>query len=315
MVDVRWICPLNESDPMTSLPRLLPLALAVVIASTAGAQASATLPGWTITTNMTVDSGDAGRRSSMAMRQQVTERNLRWEFVQMSGFGAPGASSIEGMYTIIDSADSTMTTVMPAQHVATIASLEFLDAKKYAVSLGEQRLTRSDLEDLGDGGRILGHATHHYRLTTAGTAEMTVMGQTCTNRLDSVSEMWIAPDVDFGPASEAALRQFGITSPPAATGQAGVAPATMPKGTALRSVHRTTAPGADGKDVTVTMTVEIVELAHADLDAALFSVPAEIKKMDMRAMMANMPRDVLDSAAKAGAAAGAKAMCHSAGTR
>ena len=133
---------------MIPIFRLLPLSSIVLIASVGDAQAPTTVPGWTVTTNVTTDSGD-GRRSSMAMRQQVTERNLRLEFVQISGF--PAASSIEGMYTILDAVDSTMTSVMPAQHTATVAGLGFLGATKAGVMMSEQHLTRSDLEDVGDG--------------------------------------------------------------------------------------------------------------------------------------------------------------------
>ncbi len=296
---------------MTRLPlifRLLPAASAVLIASASAAQTPATVPGWTLTTNMIADSGD-GRRTSMAISQQVTARSLRWEFVQMSGFTA-AVQNIEGMYTIIDDVDSTMTTVMPAQHVATVAGLGYFDAAKTPIR-SEQHLTRSDLEDLGDGGRILGHATHHYRLTTAGTSDVTMMGQTCTARLDAVSDMWIAPDVDFGPAGDATLKHFGIGSFANIVKQTGVAPATIPKGTALRSVSRTTEPGANGRDVTVTLTFDIVEFAHADLDASLFSVPPDIQKMDMRAMMADLPAATVDSAMKLGAAKGAKGTCRS----
>jgi len=213
MADVGGDAPPHKSGPMTPIFRLLPLASTVLIASASGAQAPTTVPGWTVTTNITTDSGD-GRRSAVALRKQVTARNLRLEFVQMSGFA--GAQSIEGTYTILDTVDSTMTSVMPAQHMATVMGLGFLDPSKTGFALGEQHLTRSNLEDLGDGEVILGHATHHYRLTTAGTGDVTMMGQTCRTRLDAVSEMWIAPDVDFGPELEASMKHLGTNAFPQA---------------------------------------------------------------------------------------------------
>ncbi|HEY4132777.1 MAG TPA: hypothetical protein VGM50_19345, partial [Gemmatimonadaceae bacterium] len=47
------------------------------------------LPGWSYTTNTTVDSGGPNRTSSMVMRQRVTDRYLRTEFLQVSGFKSP----------------------------------------------------------------------------------------------------------------------------------------------------------------------------------------------------------------------------------
>ena len=173
---------------------------------------------------MTIDSGSVGHPTSMAIRQQVTARNLRMEFVQMSGYSTP--MSIEGMYTIIDAVDSTMTSVMPAQHVATVMGLDLFDNVKMPMSVSDQNLTRSDLEDLGDGGRLHGHATRHYRLTTAGTTTVLVGGEKCAMRMDAVTEMWIAPDVDLGPAAVAAAKQLGVlganmTSPPNSRHHAG----------------------------------------------------------------------------------------------
>jgi hypothetical protein len=283
------------------------------VTSVARAQTAAGTTGWTVTMNMTTDSGDANRRTSTAIREQITPRYLRTEFVQLSGISMP--MNLEGIYTVFDVVDSTITTVMPAQRMATIMSLNFLDFGKVArVSVGEQRLTRSDLEDLGDGGRILGHATRRYRLTTAGTVDLTMGGRTCTARLDGTSEMWIASDVDLGPASNAAMTRLGI-SPNVGTGMGfgsattsqnrGVAPASMPKGTALRTTMKQTSRDANGRDVTVTHIMEIVELAQSALDPSLFRAPSDMQTMDMRKMMAEMPAGMLDSAIAAGATAGA----------
>jgi hypothetical protein len=296
--------------------------LAVGLSSVARAQSAASISGWTVTMNMTTDSGDANRRTSTAVRQQVTPRYLRTEFVQVSGVSLP--MNIEGMYMVFDVTDSTVTTVMPTQGMASVMSLSFLDFGKAArVSVREQHLTRSDLEDLGDGGRILGHPTRHYRLTTAGTVDLTIGGHICTTRLDGTSEMWIASDVDLGPASEAALARLGM-SPNVGTGMGfgsgttasrnrGVAPAPMPKGTALRTIMKQMSRDANGRDVTVTNTLEIVELAHSALDPSLFRAPSDIRTMDMRKMMAELPAGMLDSAMAAGASSGtdsvAKAIC------
>jgi hypothetical protein len=282
-------------------------ASALLLAASALAQAGSASSGWTVTRNVSVDSGDTSRRTSIAMRQQVTARYLRHEFVRASGF-----SGIEGMYTIIDAVDSTMTMVMPSEHTATVMGFELLGpVNTTRVSVSEWHLTRSDLEDLGDGGRLLGHATRHYRLTIAGTADLLLGSETCTSRVDGVSDMWIAPDVDFGPASEAGLKHLGLVAGTTTLAQRGVPPVPMPKGAALRTVYRNIAQDSSGKDVTVTMTNEIVELAHTDLDASLFTVPPDVRTMDMRKMMAD---SAMKASATAAAKAAKKAMCHPGGT-
>ena len=60
-----------------------------------------------------------------------------------------------------------------------------------------QHLATENVEDLGPGERILNHATQHYRLTRRGTKEIKLGDQSCTQPIDDVSEVWIAPDVDL----------------------------------------------------------------------------------------------------------------------
>jgi hypothetical protein len=279
---------------MTPAVRFLSIAVLVVAAPTVRGQTKSALPGWTMTTNMTVDSGGAGSTTSMALREQVTARHTRIEFVQVSGMSTP--MSIEGMYTIFDLVDSTVITVMPAQHVASIMGLDMLERVKTPLITSEQNLTRSDLQDLGDGGQVRGHATRHYRLTTAGTMTIRVAGQACTTSMDGATDIWIAPDVDLGPAAEAANKQLGAIGGVSAAPNRGVTPAPMPKGTALKSIWKRTGSDATGKPITVTTTTEVVEFAHANLDPSVFTLPAEIQPMDMRKLLAELPPGALDSA-------------------
>src|SRR6478672_6549265 len=71
--------------------------------------------GWTYTTNITIDSGKADTRISIAMRNRITATAVRMDFLQVSGSAANAA---EGMYQIFNQADSTVTMVMPSQHMA-----------------------------------------------------------------------------------------------------------------------------------------------------------------------------------------------------
>lgn len=269
--------------------------LLVIVATAAPAQTS---PGWMYTTNVTIDSGTA-KRSSMAMKYQVTARNLRMEFVQVSGMAEAGL--VEGMTQILDDRDSSMTTVMPAQHMAMVMHLNDLlgNSPGFRAAMTpkiEPHVTSSNVEDLGAGERILGHATHRYRITTTGTIDVTIMGRTCTKRTDGVEEMWMAPDVDLMPAMQTMMKHYGSSTGAGVPDlqQLGASGPHL-KGTALRTVSRTAATDATGKAVPVTTTTEYVELSQAPIAASVFVVPADYQIMDTRKLMADIPAGVMDS--------------------
>lgn len=299
---------------MPSLSRLMSaFALLLVAAIVAPASAQGTSPGWMYTINMSTDSG--GKRSSMAMKYQVTARKLRLEFVQVSGMG--GASTAEGMAQILDDADSSMTMMMPAQHTAMVMHLNEMLGNMPGMRTGMtpkivSHVTSSSTEDLGAGERILGHATHRYRVTTAGTMDLTLMGRTCTRTIDAVTDRWMATDVDLLPAMMTMVKHFqSVAGLGDVFGDVSGHSTSELKGTALRTVSRTTATDAKGKVVPVTSTAEYVEMSQAPIAASVFAVPADYQTMDMRKMMADMPAGMMDSAM---AKAGAQQQEHSANT-
>lgn len=307
----------DVSMPSASRLASLTAAFVVLAASVQPANAQATSPGWMYTTNMTIDSGNVGKSMSMAMKYQVTARNLRMEFVQVSG--VPGGGMAEGMSMVLDDADSTMTMIMSSQHTAMVMGLTgmFGDVVKSGTSMAPkfaQHLTQNNIEDLGPAEKILGHATHKYRVTTAGTMDVTMMGQTCSQPMDAVMEMWIAPDVDLGPAMQSMGKHFGtvLGMGDIMDGITGLT-SKLPKGTPLRTISKTNRAGS----VPVTSTVEYVELSQAPIPASAFAVPSDYQTMDMRKMMADVPAGMLDSAMASGAAKGREAstnpMCNRAG--
>ena len=297
---------------MRAALRLRAIAVFVLAGSQRTAAQSA-FPGWSFTTNITTDSGAGSQRTSMAMRQQATDRFLRMEFVQVSGSAA--MSSIEGAYQLFDAVDSTMTMVTPRSRTAMVMGLSMMQmvpgSKTPTMSIHR---TRSDIDDLGAGERIAGHATHHVRVTTDGTMDITILGNTCTQSLASVADMWIASDVDFGTVASAFSTKLEglIGSGPATIEQTGVAQAALPKGAALRTVSRAMRPNAQGVPIAITTTMEIVDISRQPIDAGAFAIPSDYQKMDMRTLMANLPPGMLESAMKtAGTAAseGAKKRC------
>lgn len=229
----------------------------------------------------------------MAMRTQATADKLRMEFVQVSGSGDAGQA--EGMYMVLSPRDSTMLMVMPSQHMATITGTGVLGVAKPAMPAFNSHVTRKSFVDLGPGERLLGHATHRYRVTSSGTTEITIAGQTCTRNSEDDTELWIAPDVDIQPALQAAAAQYGGMGLGAIGFDTTGSTAALPKGTPLRTIMKTTTNPRTGAPVTTTRKIEIVELSHGPIDNALFSAPPDYKTMDMRAMMAQMPAGMMDS--------------------
>jgi hypothetical protein len=293
---------------------LVPLATLLIAGSTTLAQSSPV--GWKLTVNMTTDSGDAAHRSSMAMRRYVTDGKVRMEIVQVSNMA--GAEGAEGGYQIINAADSTITMVTPAQRSAMVMQVGATLAG-FGTPKIEPHITSSQVEDLGAGDRILGHATRHVRATTEGTIDVTMFGSTCTGSMKGVAEMWIAPDVDLRRAMESVLATTSIALGSDMSGAVqGTPSSSLPSGTALRTISKVTRPNAQGRMTTVTTTSEYVELAQGPLDPSVFQVPADFKVMDMKKMMAMVPPGMLDSALRAGAekggSASSKAMCQALGS-
>jgi hypothetical protein len=273
---------------------------AVIVAALTGAAfhraAAQTTPAWSYTVNLTTDSANGHPPLSMAMKHQISDHMLRTEIVQISGASAAMAM-VEGSYTIMNSADSTMTQVTPRYKMATVMGLGML---------GQNRTVRVDtsqykktIEDLGPGERLMGHATHHFRVTSSGTMTVAFGDNSCTQPVDGVSELWIAPDVDLVPAMEATLKVFGATPGlDQIVRPARDLTSTLPRGTPLRSITRQTRINAQGVPRTITTTMEYLDIQHGPVNTAVFMVPPDFKKMDLRSMMANLPPGTLDSAMK-----------------
>jgi hypothetical protein len=271
--------------------------------------------GWSYTTNSTTDSGDASHRASMAVRHQVLDHKVRMEFVQVSNMR--DADGAEGIFQIINAADSTMTMVMPTNHMATVMNVGGMMAGREVVPKIVPHVTKSQVEDLGAGEKILGHLTRHVRVTTEGTVDVTLGARRCTGSTNSVSEMWIAPDIDMLAASDATMSVLRDAMGMEEASRPEARASGIPAGTTLRSISKSTRVNAKGKPITVTTTTEFVELSHGPLDPSLFAVPSDYQVMDMRKMMAQMPAGMLDSALESGTqqsgSAMLKALCNESG--
>jgi hypothetical protein len=285
------------------------VALSALAALAAPAFAQSTV-GWTFTMKMDVDSGGSGGNMAMTMRQQRTPTKVRTDFSSSMIAG----SKIDGMYSVMSDADSTIMSVVPGMRMATIMSSGSLMTTPIAqVKSGAEHLSVDSLEDLGESDAIAGRATHHYRETRVGTLDVAMGDQLCVQHFNAVNEVWLSSDPELL-AMMAASKEWLAGSPFQAFG-ADMTSATskMPKGFPLRSVHRSVTPRAHGAPETVTTSMEVLELEHGALADSLFAAPADYKIMDMRKMMADMPAGMMESTMKKSADQRLKIMCDAGG--
>lgn len=268
--------------------------------------------GWTFAMRFTIDSGAGGTPVVMSMRQQVAGSRLRME---TSALGMPEEAS--GMYMIFSNADTSMTTVMPGQRAAMIMPMNGMPGMpNFRAQRMSVHATNSDLTDLGPGEAILGHATHRYRIASSGAMELTIMGQTCTQKFDHVSELWIAPDVDMDAARQAILNSMSSIGPMELEMQMyGSARSQLPKGTALRTVATTKSYDVAGNARPVTTTMEYTELSHGAIPDSAFAIPAGFQTTNMRELMKAVPAGMLDSVMKATREKGSNTVCDAFGRK
>ncbi len=260
-------------------------------------QAQTAEPGWTFTMRVEVDSGrgDSGK-SVVVVRTRVAAGMTRTELE------LPGVenSVMAGMYSVFRSRDSTMTVVIPSRRIASVMSTNGgAGALTQTIRHNVVRTARPTIADLGPGDTILGHATHRYRVSGAGRIDYSVYDQVCSRPFESVSEVWIAPDV---PASElahvltdnlaAAGLPTGFVAGADSVNAAGLA------GTALRTTGTLTDRSIPGRPVIVRTTMSFTELARGPIADSVFAPPADYTVRDMRAMSAQLPPGMLDDAVR-----------------
>jgi len=248
----------------------------IVLAGMYGAAVHAQQPDslWSYTLKIAGDSNGSALPET-TVRQWVSARRIRMELANAAMAAASGS------YTVFNAADSTISMVIPAYQAVTVTPSGFaLAMAKSARPKTETHLTSNSLEDLGPGESILGHATHHYRVTTVGTIKLTLGGSSCDRRVDSQTEAWVAPDIDQR-AIVKPLVDMGM-APSDMVPQWDSAMAKLPTGIPLRTVITSRGTDRDGKALTVKRTLEYTALAHVPAADSVFATPKGYQVMDMR---------------------------------
>jgi hypothetical protein len=282
--------------------RALPLAALALIAAVPAVPSVA--PGYRFTYKVTSDQRGAQPQTAVS---QVAGGKLRMDWTQ-GGMSA----EMRGAYMVMDAEAGRMLMVNPKDKQVIVMDAETMGGMAQLAG-GMVRMELQDptldVEDLGAGGTILGHATRRYKVTQTFTMKMTMMGRTSTTPTTSVQEVWITRDVlGYDKAFEQWGDRFGKgfgTFGGAVQGDGWkqlmeLSRQKWPKGFPLKTV--TTSTSADPRDpsktTTSTTTMEITEWAKADIDASVFAIPAGYQTVDLAAQM----KAVQDEMRKAGVA-------------
>jgi hypothetical protein len=313
----------------TVLRRALPALALVLVAAT---PRDAAIDGWKFTWKITAEGTDGKkteRRAPPTMGVSLVPGKARIDYLD----GTPQGQK-KGTYMVLDADRSEMIMVSPEEKTAMVMDPTMLGSALNAI--GQTRLVRmevsgvkADVEKLGPGERILGHATTKYRITREHVMEMSVLGRKNRTSHRSVTEAWYANDQFI---EDRVFDQWAKNFTGNLNGIGGdafkklmEAEQNLPKGIVLKQVMHSVDTDDKGKPVETTFTMEMQELQKASLDASLFQVPEGYKVHDMKTQMAELSDSMkvakaecekekgegncdmpnLDSAMKAGAKEGA----------
>jgi hypothetical protein len=146
-------------------------AVLVALAAPAAVAQSAGRSGWVYGARVEVDSGN-GRSFVLAILERVTPRFVRMDIAS----NATAAQTMSGAYMIADDADSSITNVVPNRRRAIVSRNQLLMHPVLGMRTIHHRYASVTVQDLGDGGLMLGHKTRHVRVKSTGTIEIAAGG-------------------------------------------------------------------------------------------------------------------------------------------
>lgn len=228
--------------------------------------------------------GAVATRSMMTAHGQFASGNSRIDVTQSM---APGGIMGQGTYMITSGSRGTVTSVDPAKQQYTVIDIGELgkSANDMQAALGgvskiEVADVKVDVQDLGAGEPLDGYATFKYRLTQSYTMNMIVMGRTISTPTQSVTDVWVAPQLD-GLMDPGARPPVVATGPMAAlTKQLTLAYAKVRKGLMLKRVS-TMESGAGARKHTTTIATTITNVRTSAISPRVFEVPASYAKVEL----------------------------------
>jgi hypothetical protein len=140
------------------------------------------------------------------------------------------------------------------------------------------------VESVGAGPVILGHKTQHYRITTGMKMTMSMMGDSQTMEMSSVSDQYLAPDLKnmTDPFRNMATNSMGAMggANKAYLERLQAVQAKLPSGMELRAETQVSVKGG-GQAQNMTTIREITGIQSTTVSDDQFVVPATFTKVDL----------------------------------
>ncbi len=142
--------------------------------------------------------------------------------------------------------------------------------------------TKSDLQELGDGGIIAGQPTTHWKVHEKIMTSTSHDGDTAEFGADTFTETWYAKDIssieplDTGKFDDPQLKDLPLEMVPEDSVTKAIY-RRLPKTLPLKQISKGTM-GMGGMMLLTTTTMEITRLERGRFDAALFEVPKGYKR-------------------------------------
>ncbi|MEP7344605.1 MAG: DUF4412 domain-containing protein [Gemmatimonadaceae bacterium] len=273
-------------------------AVTLLLSAASSAANPVFVDGYKFTWKSTVESDTrqpGGAAPSMAV--QLAGGKLRLDFLESS----ENPMMKKGGYMIMDAENNKLIMVSPEEKKAMVMDPTAMGSMVGA--MGGSGLVKMDMdnvkvdvEDLGDGERMLGKATHKYRVTRSYDMSVKVVMMKRNSHHQSVSETWLTNDFGTDRAFEAFGRQFANRVAAGGSMQKLMeAEKKVPRGFPMKTVMQSTDTDDKGKATTTSTTMEVTELTKANIDPSVFEVPSGYETVDMGAEMKDA-RIKMDSA-------------------
>ncbi len=266
-------------------------AFAVLLTCAPGALFAQKIPGWSIVSRFSVDSG-RGAAWAVTMAMEASGDRLR---VQVNST-SPAAA--QGMYMIFDGATGTIINVLPATRTSMVMDLSGpmtgLAAMVKTSLKGEPTI---EVEDLGAGEAILGAPTHRYHSRTVYTMVSSIGDVSCEKTESSDEFVWMTPNTATSVSVQKAMRGVvgGRWTQPAMTSLYAMRQKKMP-GIELRQSGVVKTVSSTGDSSSVRVTYDVTTFGEVSLDADRLAAPPDFEIMDMRETMRDMDPAMVSSA-------------------
>ena len=273
---------------------------------------------FTIRTTSTADTADGRASVPPSTRVQFLDGVLRFDAEEAD---APRSQSPfgRGFYWLVNSADRSMTAVMPARRQYLQVTFDSTAAVVLQAMAASTVITDIEVSGtaLGSAGVVNGYPTKRYRITMSYAEAPSDQSEGRRRRVRSVEEFWVTGALkDVPDPMEAFTRAFGGKGAiPSGAGigsvnelmqKRGDAQRKLFQGLPIKTVTTTKETNADGEVAEYTSTTEIIDLKRVDLDPAGFRVPEGYERVDVARLVRAAAAEAAKEGAKESAKEGAK---------